>query len=154
MRFRTIVILCICGLLALFALLNWSALTAPTELSLLVTSVQAPLGLIMLIFVGILMAVVLSHTLRVQINALTDSRKQAAELRAQRDLADQAEASRFNELRKYLEAELQSLKQAQASSEQRLHDELTVVTNTLAACIGEIDDRLERQYPARPEHQP
>jgi hypothetical protein len=65
-----------------------------------------------------------------------------------------AEVSRFTELRQYLEQELAALKQAQRESEQRLRDEMQNTVNTLSACVGELDDRLERQFPSPPERQP
>jgi hypothetical protein len=108
----------------------------------------------MLGFTAVLAAVLLAYALKVQINALSDTRRQSEELRRQRELADQAEASRFTELRQYLEQELASVKQAQQDSEQRLRDELATSTNTLSACIGEVDERLERASPTPPERIP
>jgi uncharacterized integral membrane protein len=154
MRIRTILVLVVSGLLALFTVVNWSTFVTPTHLSLVVTSVDAPLGLVMLGFTVALAAVLLGYALKVQINALSDSRRQSQELRRQRELADQAEASRFTELRNYLDQELASLRQAQQSAADRLHEEITAATNTLSACIGEVDDRLERQWPTPPERKP
>jgi K+-sensing histidine kinase KdpD len=154
MSIRTILVLVVSGLLALFAVVNWSTFVTPTHLSLVVTSVDAPLGLAMLGFTAALAAVLLGYALKVQINALSDSRRQSQELRRLRELAEQAEASRFTELRKYLDQELASLRQAQQSAAERLHEEITAATNTLSACIGEVDDRLERQWPTPPERKP
>lgn len=143
MSVRTIVVAVAFGLLVLFALINWSAFVAPTHLSLLVTSIDAPLGLIMLGITALISAVLLSLVLKLHITTLADSRQQSAELRTQRELANQAEASRFTELQKYIETQIKTLR-----------EELTGATNTLAACIGEIDERLERQMPTPPELQP
>lgn len=154
MSIRTFLVLVVSGLLALFTVVNWSTFVTPTHLSLVVTSVDAPLGLMMLGFTAALAAVLLFYALRVQVNALSDGRRQAEELRRQRELADQAEASRFTELRAYLDQELASLKQAQQAATERLHGELVAATNTLSACIGEVDDRLERQWPTPPDRRP
>jgi uncharacterized integral membrane protein len=154
MSVRSLLVIIVLGLLAIFAIVNWGTFITPTRLSLVVTSVEAPLGLVMLGFTAVLAAVLLAYALKVQINALSDTRRQSEELRRQRELADQAEASRFTELRQYLEQELASVKQAQQDSEQRLRDELATSTNTLAACIGEVDERLERQSPTPPERMP
>ncbi len=143
MSVRTIVVAVAFGLLVLFALINWSAFVAPTHLSLLVTSIDAPLGLIMLGITALISAVLLSLVLKLHITTLADSRQQSAELRTQRELANQAEASRFTELQKYIETQIKTLR-----------EELTGATNTLAACIGEIDERIERQMPTPPELQP
>ena len=154
MSVRSLLVVIVLGLLAIFTIVNWGTFITPTHLSLVVTSVEAPLGLVMLGFTAVLAAVLLGYALKVQINALSDARRQSEELRRQRELADQAEASRFTELRQYLEQELASVKQAQQDSEQRFRDELATSTNTLAACIGEVDERLERQSPTPPERMP
>jgi uncharacterized integral membrane protein len=154
MSVRTVVIAVTLSLLVLFALINWSAFVAPTHLSLLVTSIDAPLGLIMLGITAVIAAVLLSFVLKVHITALADSRKQSAEMRTQRELASQAEASRFTELQKYIETEIRTLREAQEASARQLREDLTTATNSLAASIGEIDERLERQMPTPPALQP
>jgi len=154
MSFRSLLVVIVVGLLAVFAIVNWGTFVTPTSLSLVITHVEAPLGLVMLGFTAVLAAVLLAYALKVQVNALSDSRRQSEELRRQRELADQAEASRFTELRQYLERELEALRQAQQESEARLRDELASSTNTLSACIGEVDERLERASPTPPEHMP
>jgi uncharacterized integral membrane protein len=154
MSLRSILVIVVIAALALFAAVNWSTFTTPTSLSLVVTNIEAPLGMVMLGFTGVLIAVLLGFALQVKLNALSDSRRQASELRDQRELADQAEASRFTDLRNYIEREFGSLRQAQLDSVERLRDELAATTNALSACIGEIDDRLERQWPTPLEKQP
>ncbi len=154
MSVRTIVTAITFGLVALFALINWGAFVAPTHLSLLVTSIDAPLGLIMLGITALITAVLLSFVLKVHITALADSRKLSAELRMHRDLANQAEASRFTELQKYIESENKSLRATLEAIAKQLTGDLNAATNTLAACIGEIDDRLDRQMPTLPALQP
>jgi hypothetical protein len=81
-----------------------------------------------------------------------------------RELADQAEASRFNELKALLEAELK--KEAGLDSELRdvllarvdqldrdLRSVVEQSSNTLSAYIGELEDRLEKggQAPTPPQ---
>lgn len=154
MTARTITLLLLLTLLALFAVVNWGTFIAPTRLSLLVTSVEAPLGLVMLGFVALLTVAFLGYVMYVQASALATGRRQAEELRQQRELADQAEASRFTELREYLAGELEALRASQRESEERLREELSTAVNGLAASIGVVDERLERQWPTPPERQP
>ena len=59
MTIRTLLVSLVLLLLALFAAANWNAFMAPTTLSLLLTSIQAPLGLIMLGFTALLTALFL-----------------------------------------------------------------------------------------------
>jgi uncharacterized integral membrane protein len=126
MPLRTVVLLIVLAAVAVFAALNWSAFMAPTTLSLGIAQVQAPLGLIMLALMAILTALFLTYLVYVQTTVLLESRRHAKELQAQRVLADQAEASRFTELRTYLESRL------------------TELENSLSAQVGEMRDRLDR----------
>ncbi len=155
MHLRTVLVLLVLGILAAFAAANWSSFMAPTTLSLLFATVQAPLGLVMLGFTALLTALFLLFIAYLQASLLMDSRRNARELQAQRTLADHAEASRIAELRGYLEAELPKLAgtitESQGAVETRLdrldRDLRSVVEqagNTLAAYIGEFEDRLER----------
>lgn len=106
MKTRTLFLLAVLTTIAAFAALNWNAIVAPTTLSVGLTSVQAPLGLVLLGVVAVLTALFLVFVLYLQSAVLLDARRHAKDLRANRQLADQAEASRFTELRGFLEAEL------------------------------------------------
>lgn len=135
--FRTFAFVALLALIALFALLNWSAFSTPTPLSLGVTTVQAPLGLIMLGLVAFLCVLFAGWVISLQAGTLMDARRQTKELQAQRDLADKAEASRFTELRSVLLARID-----------RLQDETRLALdqsgNAVAAQVGELEDRLDR----------
>jgi uncharacterized integral membrane protein len=114
-------------LVALFAALNWAAFTAPTELWLGVATVRAPLGLILLGMIVFLAAVFLGYVVYLQTSFLMEARRSARALQAQRELADQAEASRFTELRAHLDARL------------------TEIENSLSAHIGEMRGELQNR---------
>ena len=124
-------------LVGLFALLNWEVFAALTPLYLGVTTVQAPLGLIMLGLVAFLCVLFTVWVVGMQASSLTEARRQTRELQAQRDLADKAEASRFTELRTELVARLDRLQ-----SESRIAIEQNA--NSVAAQVGELEDRLVR----------
>ena len=134
---RAIVFVLLIALVGLFALINWSAFSALTSLSLGFTTVQAPLGLLMLGLVVFLCVLFTVWVISLQAGSLMDSRRQTKELQAQRDLADKAEASRFTELRTALMARLDRLQ-----DESRLA--LDQSGNSVAAHIGQLEDRLER----------
>jgi uncharacterized integral membrane protein len=138
MPFRTLLLLLLLGALALFVAVNWTAFTAPTTLSLLVGSVEAPLGLVMLMITGVLAAIFLGYAFYLQTTLLLETRRMTRELAAQRQLADQAEASRFTELRATLDTRLERL-------EQGLRTALDHAGNGLAAQIAELDDRLAQR---------
>jgi uncharacterized integral membrane protein len=135
MPLRTLLLLLFIALVAGFAALNWTAFTTPVPLSLGVTTVEAPLGLAMLALVVVVALAFLGYVALFQGRLLLESRRHAKELQAQRQLADQAEASRFTELRALLQAEVVRLEGA-------LRGEIRDSANSLAAMIGELDDRV------------
>ena len=130
---RALVFVVVLAVVALFALANWGAFTALAPLSLGVTTVQAPLGLIMLGLVVFVCVLFTAWMITMQAAALLEARRQTKALQAQRDLADRAEASRFTELRADLMARL---------------DEMA---NVNAAYFGQLDDRLERAQRLSPQ---
>lgn len=158
MNLRAVAIALVLALLAIFAMLNWVPFTTPTPLTLGFTDVNAPLGLIMLVVTGGLSALFLIYILFQQAGVIMESRRFAKELKAQRELADQAEASRFTELRGFLEAELRRIEAQSAALgretaarveqlEQRLLQQLSESTRSLSAYVGEVDDKLDRAFP-------
>ena len=135
MRFRSLLVLVASGLAALFVVLNWRIFAAPAKLNLLLTSAPPPppppppplfaLALLVLwIIVG-----------RWQGTLLTEFRRQAQELQAQRLLAESAEASRFTELGALIREEIA-----------KLRTELQDTEHSIAATLGEMDDRLRKDH--------
>jgi uncharacterized integral membrane protein len=138
MPFRTLLLLLVLGALALFVAVNWTAFTTPTSLSLLVGSIEAPLGLIMLMITGALAAVFLGYAFYLQTSLLLETRRMTRELATQRQLADQAEASRFTELKATVESRLDRL-------EQGVRTAIDHAGNGLSAQIAELDDRIAQR---------
>src|ERR687897_498340 len=154
MYLRTLMILAVLILIAIFSALNWSAFIAPTVLSLGFTSVEAPLGLILLAIVALLTLLFLVYITYLQSTVLLESRRHARELQSQRDLAEQAETSRFNQLQTSMETELEKLAGDMEQSksllltrldqlERDLRAALEQTGNSLAAYIGELEDRFD-----------
>jgi uncharacterized integral membrane protein len=149
MRIRTLLVLLVIALIAGFAAINWPAFTTPTTLSLGMSTIEAPLGLAML---GLVVFITLAFAIYVavwQASILMETRRHAKELQAQRALADQAEASRFTELRGVLHAEMEQLEQRIAATQESLRTEIRESANSLAAMLGEIDDRAPPRLPPR-----
>lgn len=155
MNLRSLFLFLALGLTAAFTALNWTTIIAPSELSFGITSVQLPLGLAMLGFLALLTAAFLVFLIYMQTSALLDTRRHSRELHANRELADQAEASRFTELRTYLEAELAKQEAGSGASSAALLERIDQLDlelrsaieqsgNTLAAYIGELEDRFSR----------
>jgi uncharacterized integral membrane protein len=157
---RTLFSLLVAALLALFTIFNWQAFTTPTTLWLLFARVQAPLGLVMLAITGLLTALFLLYVAYMQTTAILDARRYARELQAQRQVADEAEASRIAELRNVVEVGLRSLderitqsqNEAQSALERVAIELRTAIDQTgtvLSSYIGEMEDRLEHQIASR-----
>lgn len=155
MRVRTLFVVLVLVLLGAFTWLNWAAFTARTPLELLVTRVEAPLGLVMLGVVAVLTVLYAVIAVGVEVTALLEARRHARELLAQRRLAEEAEASRYTELRQYLEAELTRLGTVPTEAareviarvdqaEARLKGHIERVGDTLAAGAHERTDRRDR----------
>jgi hypothetical protein len=153
MNVGTILLLVVLGLTGLFAALNWAAFNTPVPLWLGVATVEAPIGVVMLAVLALVSVLFVAWALTQQGRALLELRRHGRELQAQRQLADQAEASRFTELREFMSSELLRVAQAadtardtllarldRLESQQRLLIEQT--GNTLSSYIGELEDRL------------
>lgn len=158
MKVRVLVLLGVLALFLVFMILNWSTIMAPTTLNLAVAEVNAPLGLVMLGILAVLTAVFLTFIVYLQTSVLFEARRHAKELQTNRELADKAEASRFTELRQFMDAEIQKQAVIQAESKSALltkldalstdiHHAIDVSSNSLSAYIGELEDRLETKFP-------
>lgn len=156
MKLRTLLLVVFILLIAGFVALNFEQILLPTALNFGVTEVQAPLGLVLLGMLALVLVVFLAALVYSQTLHMMEVRRITRDAADQRTLADKAEASRFTELRQYLQTELQ----ATAARERELADKanlkldqvqaaLTQVIeqtgNGLGASIGELEDRLERQ---------
>ncbi|MEO7107810.1 MAG: LapA family protein [Rhodoferax sp.] len=144
MRLRLLVVLGFVALLTVFVVSNWSVFAAPSVLSLGLFSFEAPLGLAML---GLVVVITLAFAVYMAIwqgKILMQERHQAKQLQTQRTLADTAEASRFVELGKSLHTEFEQLSARLHQAETALTQHMQDNTNSLAAMLGEIDDRKRR----------
>jgi mannitol-specific phosphotransferase system IIBC component len=156
MGLRTAVLLIVVLLIAALAALNWGTIATPTLISIGFMQVTAPLGLIMLGLTALLGIFFVAYVVYLQSSILMETRRHTKEMQAQRDLADKAEASRFTELRSFLETQenvhmarnaerhaalLARIEQVEAAARQRAEQS----ENSIAAHIGQLEDRLERR---------
>ena len=150
--FLFVIVLLIAGLAAL----NWGTLSAPTDVWLGFMSVSAPLGLIMLGLTAVLAAFFLVYVLYLHSSVLLETKRHTKEMQTQRDLADKAEASRFTELRNFLEAQEKqhmshnadrhtALLARMEQLERAVKARSDQTDNTVAAHIGQLEDRIERR---------
>ena len=153
MRFRTILLVLAILLVAGFVALNVDEFTRVSVLSLGFTTIQVSLGLVMLLLLVVTLVVFLASMLYMQSKHMLEARTHTRELNAQRELADKAEASRFTELRAYLEEQTLAAQRREsalgtvladrfAQQQQVLLARMEQMDNTLAAYMGQLEDRL------------
>lgn len=153
MRFRTILMILAILLVAGFVALNVDEFTRVSVLSLGVTTIQLPLGLVMLALLVATLLIFMASALYMQSKHVLEARTHTRELNTQRELADKAEASRFTELRAYLEEQTLAEQRREsalgtvladrfAQQQQVLLARMEQTDNTLAAYMGQLEDRL------------
>jgi membrane protein implicated in regulation of membrane protease activity len=118
---------------ALFAAMNWPAFNTRQPLWLGVTTVTAPLGVLLL---GALVIVALLLLVE-QGASLAASRRYSREIEAQRKLAERAEVSRYTELRAHFTEEL-------GRAEQRALDTRAALINRIDALERDLRTALEQ----------
>ena len=155
MKAGTLLLFLVLAATAAFVTLNWEAVVAPADVSIGIAVVKMPLGLELVGLLVLITALFLVFVVYLQTSVLLETRRQAREIKASRELADQAEASRFTELRSFLEAEFARRGSHKGESQDavlervgQLDRDLRVVieqsANSLAACVGELEDRLDK----------
>lgn len=160
MRLPTLLFLCFLVFIAAFTVLNWPTFTATEDLSFGLFSLKLPFGLILLGLLAITVAFFTTYLVYLQGVALLETRRHAKELRANQEKADNAEASRFTELRAFMREEIQRLVAQNGGArdgilksidalQRELRTKLDDSTNAVLATVGELDDRLETILPRR-----
>ena len=154
MRIKTTLLIIGIALVAAFTALNIDEFTRVSVLSVGVSTVQLPLGLILLGLLVVALVGFLISTVYIESANLIQTRKYARDLEVQRNLADKAESSRFIELQRAMKASdlamaerdaanvlafTESLAKTQLNLSQRIEQS----DNATAAYIGQLQDRLE-----------
>jgi uncharacterized integral membrane protein len=158
MRARLVLLVLAILLVAGFAAQNWPEFNRPTPLNLGVASVEAPLGLILLILLGVAVLVFIAAAASMRTRSLIESRQQARALHAQRELADRAEASRFTDLRQMLDSHLREnrgvspdLEKTLAQHQRDLRNQLEQMYHLLTSRLAELERRLDSRNSRLPE---
>ena len=148
---RTILLLIIAVLIGGLAALNWEVLSAPSEVNLGLSTIHAPLGILMLGLTVLLCVLFIAYVLSLQGSVMLEARRHNKEMTAQRELADKAEASRFTELRQVLERQHAdgqgALLARMGELESHLIARVQESDNSNAAYIGQLEDRIKHGEP-------
>lgn len=152
MNIRLILIIVIGLLLGGLSFLNWQSLISPEPISLGITTVQAPLGLIILALTVLLSVLFLAYILWLQASVILENRRYHKEIETQRELADKAEASRLTELREFFVNQHQQNQSALLERIEQLQAQLTTKMeesdNSTAAYFGQLGDQLNHSSKA------
>ena len=146
MNLRSLLLTLTVAAIAALAFLNWTALATPMPVSLGVATVEAPLGVVMLALTTLLAVLFIAYVLWLQGSVLLETRRHGKEMQAQRELADKAEASRFTEMKTFLQTQSQQTHSALMARietlESRLLARANESDNTTAAYVGQVENQL------------
>jgi uncharacterized integral membrane protein len=148
-RTRTILTLIFLVLITGLVVVNWGVFAAPVRVSLIVTTLEVPVGVVTLALCALTLLVFLGYASLWQGTLLMEFRRQARELQAQRTLAESAEGSRFTELAGLVREEFAKSDRRLEAALEALRREFKDSENSIAATLGEMDDRLARDLNAR-----
>lgn len=142
MKWQILILVAVLVLVVVFAAINWQAFAALTTLNLVVRRVEAPLGVALLAVIAFLTALYLVFLASVRTTHLVETRRYAKEASDARQLADQAEASRFAQLKEYLEQELEGLQASVREEGVATREELTEAARNLGTAFDESHNSL------------
>ena len=154
MRGRIAFIVLAAIVVAVIAAQNWPAMTRSEPMSFGIFSTSAPLGLTLLVLLGIVLAVFLVSSAVQESRYLMEHRRNARALQAQHELAEKAEVSRFTELRSHLDNHLRESRQRETmvttefekrvmQSHNELRAQLDRLQQMLASRLGDVEHRVE-----------
>lgn len=127
---------------------NWEELNTVGTVSIGFTTMQAPMGLLLLGLFSILCVLFLAYILWLHSTVIVDYHRHTKELKHQRELADKAEASRFSELREFLIKQHMEGQQALLRQMEELEDHIyrrvDDSDNSTAAYMGQIEDQIRQ----------
>ena len=131
MKTITTVVAVIVLLIFAVALRNWGLVTQTTPVDLYVTTVNLSLPLLLLIGMAIVAIFYFATMGRIRMQSAIESRDLHRELDKARRTADAAEASRFADLRAYLDREIPQIELKLDQALERLDVRMPVVPTTV-----------------------
>lgn len=155
MKLFTLLLILILVLTGFIASLNWAAFSLPTDLWIGFTSIQLPVGVLLLGVLASITVLFLLYVIYLQTSSLLETRRLSRKLEDNIALAEKAEQSRFTELKGALVSEMLSQtnlniesKSAILSSLDQIKSELRMSieqsNNSLSAHLGEFEDKFEK----------
>lgn len=154
MKSRIALLVLIIVLIGVLGFFNFPYLAQTVPMSLGFTTIDAPLGLILMALTALMAVVFIAYVIAMQGAWLLEARAHAKEMAAQRELADKAEASRFTELRIAIEnlhkEEERKLLERLDVLESHLQARAQESDNSTAAYVGQLEQQLRAKTHAAP----
>ena len=144
MRMRTVLLLVVFATTAALLFINRQMFSARANINFLFGTIEMPIGVAALALIAVVILAFAIYLGIWQGTVLMDYRRQSKELQAQRRLADDAEASRFTELSALLRDEMSKLDKRLEAALEALRGEVRDSENSIAATLGEMDERIQR----------
>lgn len=108
-KFRTLGILLVLVLMAVFLIINWTTLSQVTTVNLVYTEIQAPLGILVVCGFSAIIVLLGIYTIWQQASVLIELRSAYKEARRAHQLAEEADKSRVTEATKEMKTRFEHL---------------------------------------------
>ena len=142
MAIRTVILILLTLLSALFLVVNWAGITASVPVNLVYTETQAPLGLILLLVLGALWIAGIIWALLQQAATLLEIRRAYKDAESSRGLADNAEASRFETAKKLVHEEISAAQEKLAETAKENEARQTEMQEKLASRLDALQEAV------------
>ena len=140
MKIRTMLLLLVLILMAVFLIINWTALSTVMTVNLVYTEIQAPLGAIVVGSFVALTLILLIYMVWQQASVTMELRAAYKEARNAREVADHAEKSRFQESNRLMGERLEKLEALVTTRS----DEMLSCVQKQTARLDERIDKMEQ----------
>lgn len=134
MKIRTMLLLLVLILMAVFLIINWTALSTVMTVNLVYTEIQAPLGAIVVGSFVALTLILLVYMVWQQASVTMELRSAYKEARSAREVADHAEKSRFQESNRLMGERLEKLEAL-----------VTTRSDEMLSCVQKQTTRLDER---------
>lgn len=136
MKFRTLGLLLIFVLMAVFLVINWSTLSQVTTVNLIYKEIQAPLGVIVVCGFGALILLLALYTVWQQASVMMELRAASKESRRSHQLAEEADKSRLTEATKELKERFDKLEALLSTRSDEMLSTLRTRADQLEAAVN------------------
>lgn len=109
MKIRTLGMLLIVIVMAVFLIINWGTLSQVTTVNLVYTEMEAPLGIIVVAAFAAVVVLLMAYTVWQQASVMMELRAAYKEARTARQMAEDADKSRIAEIRADLKERMEKM---------------------------------------------